>query len=88
MREIERVVAAHGEQHLESLVAGEIEHDARVMRIVLDDEQHAIAGLDFQPVVGNLLDRRAPPTYARGVGTALAAAGRGAVADPTYLIGR
>ena len=54
--EIERVVAAHGEQHLEALVAGEVEQDAGVMRIILDDEQDAVAGLDFQPVVGNLLD--------------------------------
>ena len=85
--EIERVVAAHGEQHLEALVAGEVEQDARVMRIVLDDEQDGIAGLDFQPVVGNLLDACVPPIPPASA-TALAATGRGAVAEPTYLIGR
>ena len=46
-----------GDQHLEALVAGEVEDDARVVRIVLDDQQDGVAGLDFQPVVGNVLDR-------------------------------
>ena len=55
----ERIGAAHGDQHLEALVAGEIDQDAGVVRIVLDDQQDGVAGLDVEPVVGNLLDRRA-----------------------------
>ena len=54
--EIERVVAAHGDQHLEALVARKVDQDARIVRIVLDDEQDGVAGLDLQPVVGDLLD--------------------------------
>ena len=54
--EVERVGAAHRHQHLEALVAGEIHDHARIMRIVLDDQQDAVAGLDLQPVVRDLLD--------------------------------
>ena len=42
---IERVGAAHRHQHLEALVAGEVDQDARIVRIVLDDQQDGIAGL-------------------------------------------
>ena len=55
--EIERIVAAHRHQHLEALVMREIDQDARVMRIVLDDEKDSVAGLDLDAVVGDLLDR-------------------------------
>ena len=53
--QIERIGAAHRHQHLEALVAREIHQHARVVRIVLDDQQDGVAGLDFQPVVGDLL---------------------------------
>src|SRR6476659_6119429 len=43
-------------QHLEALVACEVEDDARVMRIVLDNQQDGVAGLDLQPIVRNMLD--------------------------------
>ena len=52
----ERVGAARGHQDLEPLVAGEIHDDARVMRIVLDNEKDGIARLDLKPVVWDLLD--------------------------------
>ena len=54
---IERIVAAHRDQHLEALVAGEVDQDARIVRIVLDDEQDGVARLDIQPIVRDLLDR-------------------------------
>ena len=42
-RQGQRVGAAHRDQHLEAVVVREIDQDARVMRIVLDDQQHGIA---------------------------------------------
>ena len=48
---------AHRDQHLEALLARQIHHDAGIMRIVLDDQQDGLAGLDLQPIVGDLLDR-------------------------------
>ena len=54
--ELQRLRAAGGDQHLESLVAREIDQHARVMRVVLDDHQDAVAGLEVEPVVGKLLD--------------------------------
>ena len=53
--EIKRIGAPRGDQHLEALVAGEVEDDARVVRVVFDDQQDAVAGLDLQPVVGDVL---------------------------------
>ena len=55
-REFDRIVAAHRDQNLEVLVMGEIDKDARIMRIVLDDQEHAIARRDLRPVVENRLD--------------------------------
>ena len=62
--EVERVGAPRRHQNLEALVAGEIHDHPRVVRIVLDDQQDAVAGLDLQPVVRDLLDRRAPARVA------------------------
>lgn len=45
LRERQRIAAAHRHQHLEPVVAGEIDQHTGVMRIVLDDEQHGVAGL-------------------------------------------
>ena len=55
-REFERILAARCDQNLESLVMRKIHHDARVVRIVLHDQQGGIAGLDVVAVVGNLFD--------------------------------
>ena len=55
--ELERVGAAHGNQHLEAVVVRKIDDDARVMRVVLDDQQHRIARLDVVAVVGDRFDR-------------------------------
>ena len=90
--EIERIGAAHRDQHLEALVAGEIHDDARIVRIVLDDQQDAVARLDLQPIVGNVLDGRSARQRAHG-GAAPSASLAGALArpalvGPTYLTGR
>src|SRR5262249_11382471 len=42
---------------LEALLARQLDHDAGIVRIVLDDEQDRVARLDLQPVVGDLLKR-------------------------------
>jgi hypothetical protein len=41
---------------LKPFVAGEVHDDARVMRIVLDNEKDGIARLDLKAIVWNLLD--------------------------------
>ena len=91
--EIERIVAAHRQQRLEAFVARQIDQDAGVVRIVLDDEQNGVAGLDFHPVVGDRLDgalgRRCGgrPAGRPRVDAAAAPAWIAAL-GPTYLIGR
>ena len=40
-----------GDQHLEALVVRQIDQDARVVRIVLDDQQHRVAGLEIAAIV-------------------------------------
>ena len=90
--EIERIVAAHGHQHLEALVARQVDQDARVVRIVLDDQQDRVAGLDVER------GRRGSARSVRSAGkmqagelrrgaVAAAAAWIGAL-GPTYLSGR
>ena len=55
-RQVQRVLAARRDQHLEAFVMREIHQDARIVRIVLDDQQHGVAGRDVVAVVGDLLD--------------------------------
>src|SRR5262249_185736 len=43
--------------HFEAFLARQVDHDAGIVRIVLDDEQDRVAGLNLEPIVGNLLDR-------------------------------
>ena len=76
-------------QHLEALVAGEVDHDPGIVRIVLHDQQDRVAGLDLEAVVRNcsigrsgagdrmLVGRRRPEA-------AIALGDKG----PTYLSGR
>ena len=79
-RQRQRIGAAHRDQHLQPVVVRQIDQDARIVRIVLDDQQHRIARLD------DCGDRRprsrsgARPA-ARGVGSAASA--RGAALAPT-----
>ena len=47
----QRFGAARGDQHLEAVVAREIDQDAGVVRIVLDDQQHHVAGLEIVAIV-------------------------------------
>ena len=42
-RQRQRVGATHGHQHLQPMVVCEIDQDARVVWIVLDDQEHVIA---------------------------------------------
>ena len=42
----ERPVRALGDQALEPALAGQVEQDLREVGIVLDDQQHPVAGLD------------------------------------------
>ena len=53
LRQRDRRLAAVGDDPLEALVAREAEQDARVVRIVVDDQQHAVAVADALPVVGD-----------------------------------
>ena len=62
-----------GDQHLETLVAGEVDQHARVMRIVLDDQQDRIARFEIQPVVRQLFDRPFLRGDRQGAGAPVAA---------------
>ena len=57
LSEIERICAAHRDDPLEPAVASQAQKDPRIMRIIFDDEQYGIAGLDLRAIVGNLLKR-------------------------------
>ena len=50
-RHLQADVAAHGGEDAELVLAAEIHQDAREGVIVLDDQQHAIAGLDALAIV-------------------------------------
>ena len=81
-RERQRLRAALGDQHLEAVVARQARAARGVVRIVLDDQQHAVAGLDRRRDRPAMLLERAAPA-ARSAGSASAAArssGRGAAA--------
>ncbi len=54
--EIKGFRAARRDQDLEPLVASQVDQDARIMRIVLDDQKNCIPGFEIQPVVRQLLD--------------------------------
>ena len=56
-RQRQRVRTAMREQYLESFVLRQIDHDARIVRIVLDDQNHAVAWREVVPVIDDLLDR-------------------------------
>ena len=53
--ETQRLAAAHRDQHLEALVVGQIDQDARVVRIVFDDQQDRIVRIEIVAVVGDRL---------------------------------
>ena len=60
------VLARHGQgggaerrdQPLEALLAGRVQQEAGEAQVVLDDQQHAVAGLDVVAVVADLVDQR------------------------------
>ena len=92
--ELERVGAAHRDQHLEALVAREVHDDAGVVRIVLDDQQDGVAGLrcradrrgSARPARSATATAAAPPAGQRR--PASPALGRAAAVGPTYFSGR
>ena len=90
-RQRQRIRAAHGDEHLEAVFVREIDHHARIMRIVLDDQEHIVAGRDLVAVVLHLFRRRFAEKRRREcrwratVSLRLAQPGRRA---PTYVSGR
>ena len=89
--EVERIVAAHRQQRLEALVARQIDQDAGIVRIVLDNEENGVAGLDVQPVVGDRLDSAFRTDVEARMRRRRGAGSRGGwivALGPTYLIGR
>src|ERR1700687_1184641 len=54
--EIQRLGTAGGDQDLETLVASQVYQDARIMRIVLDNQKNRVPRFEIQPVVRELLD--------------------------------
>ena len=53
----ERVRTAQSHQHFKSFIARQITKHAGIVRVVLDDQQYGIVGLQILAVVGNLLHR-------------------------------
>ena len=58
---VERIDPAHGDQDLEAVIAREVHDHARIVRIVLDDQQDAVARRDGETIVRNVFDAHAPP---------------------------
>src|SRR5262249_41911666 len=56
-RQHERLQAARRHNDLEAVVAGDIDQDARIVRVILDDQQGRVAGLQGVAVVRDWLDR-------------------------------
>src|SRR5579871_2516325 len=54
--ERQRFLAAHRDQHLETLIVREIDKNARVVRIVFDDEKDCISRLYVPPIIRYLLN--------------------------------
>ena len=89
--QIQRLRAARGDQDLEALVAGEIDQHARVMRVVLDDQEDGIARFEVEPVIRNLLDDallRRGRHRRRRCRIAMTELTRGATVGPEYFSGR
>ena len=61
--EVERVRAGAGHQHLEAVGARQVDDDARIARIVLDDQHHRVVGLQVGAVVGNADDGGLRPAH-------------------------
>ena len=53
----QRFRAAHGHQHLESLVVGQVNQHAGIVRIIFDDQQDGVAGLQVGTIVRDTLNR-------------------------------
>ena len=89
--QIQRLGAAICDQHLEALVAREIDQHPRVMRIVLDDQEDGISRLEIEPVVRQLLDDpllRGRGLQAGAVAKDDGAGTRSATVGPEYFSGR
>src|SRR5262249_35842788 len=55
LRELQCFGAAHSHKDFESLVAGEIDEHAAIMRVIFHNQQNRVAGLNFMAIVRNLL---------------------------------
>ncbi len=55
-RQRKRIRAAVRDQHLETFVLRQINHDARIMRVVFDDQDHAVVLREVVAVIDYLLD--------------------------------
>ena len=92
---VQRRLAAVRDDALEALVARQAEQDARIVRIVVDDQQHAVALADVVAVVGDdflgLRDREHRQRRRARPHVGLAQLVAGAVtarAGPVYVSGR
>jgi len=56
-RQRERLRTTHSHQNFESLVTRKITQHASIVRVIFDNQQDCIVGLQIVAVVGNLLDR-------------------------------
>ena len=80
-------------KNLEALVPGEIAQHTRIVRVIFDNQQDGIVGLQILPVVGNLLDRmlRDPDVTAPAKRTTEIFSPTAAACDvegPTYVCGK
>ena len=55
-RQRERIRAQMRDQHLEALILRQFNHDARIMRIVLDNQYDAVVRREVGPIIDDLLD--------------------------------
>jgi hypothetical protein len=76
-----RVGASDRDQHLEAVVAREIDHHPRIMRIVFHDQQDIVPGLDAEPIVGDRAHRMGLRQHRRVHRERVRAEGRVADAD-------
>ena len=89
-RQIDGIGTARGNQDLESLVAGKPGKDARIMRIVLDNQKRKVVRLDVETIIGNVLGLpfRNPRDLTEGRGQLLTAARRALGADGAGVANR
>ncbi len=63
-RQVEGFRAARRRQNLEAFVAGEIDQNLRIVRVVFDDQENSVSRFEIEPVVRQLLG---DPLLGRGL---------------------